>query len=173
MRIISLDLSTKSSGYAIFEEDKLIGYGLIQSNKTDWRERLYDMGKTLGTLFDLYKPEHIYIEDVPLNPRGGVKTAVMLGAVQGIIYGAGASREIEMSFILPSTWRSPLGLFDGSRDGTRRDELKRKSIEKANELFKLDLIYKSPASKQNQDDISDAILLGYSQIKPRAFGKKS
>ena len=64
MRIISLDLSTKSSGYAIFEEDKLIGYGLIQSNKTDWRERLYDMGKTLGTLFDLYKPEHIYIEDM-------------------------------------------------------------------------------------------------------------
>ena len=96
----------------------------------------------------------------------------MLGAVQGIIYGIGASHNIEMSFILPSVWRSPLGLFDGSRKGTQRDELKHKSVIKANELFGLNLVYKSPASKFNQDDISDAILLGYSQISERAFGRK-
>ena len=170
--IISLDLSTKSSGYAVFIDNKLAGYGLIKSDKEDWRERLYEMGSQLGNIFDIYKPNKIYIEDVPLNPRGGIKTAVMLGAVQGMVYGIGASRGIQMEFILPSVWRSPLGLFDGSRKGTQRDELKRKSVEKANELFKLDLIYKSPASKFNQDDMSDAILLGYSQIKSRAFGKR-
>ena len=42
--------------------------------------------------------------------------------------------------------------------------MKKKSIEKANKLYGLNLIYKSPTSKYNEDDISDSILIGYSQI---------
>ena len=169
---IGLDCSTKSSGWAVFDNDKLIDYGLIKSDKTDWRDRLYYQGKILSELFDLYKPKTIYMEDVPLSLNGGAKVLMMLGAVQGLIFGIGSSKGIEMKFVLPSDWRSPLGLFDGTRQGTKRTELKKKSVEKANELFGLDLIYKSPSSKFNCDDISDAILLCYSQVKPKFFGKK-
>lgn len=168
---IGLDCSTRSTGFGVFEDENLIDYGLIKSESTDWRERLYTQSQALGTLFDVYSPEEIFIEDVPLSPKGGIKTAVMLGAVQGMVYGVGASRKIKMKFILPTVWRSPLGLFDGTKEGKKRDVLKQKSVEKANELFGLNLIYKSPSSKQNCDDISDAILLCYSQIKHRVFGK--
>ncbi len=168
---IGLDCSTKSTGYGVFEDDKLIDYGLIKSDCTDWRKRLYIQSQALDKLFDIYHPEEVFIEDVPLSPKGGVKTAIMLGAVQGMVYGIGASKKITMKFILPSVWRSPLGLFDGTKEGKKRSVLKQKSVEKANELFGLDLVYKSPSSKQNCDDISDAILLCYSQIKKRYFGK--
>lgn len=169
---IGLDCSTKSSGWAVFDDNKLIDYGLIKSDKIEWRDRLYYQGKILSELFDLYKPQIIYMEDVPLSLNGGAKILMMLGAVQGMVYGIGASKGIEMKFITPSEWRSPLGLFSGTRKGTTRQELKRKSVEKANELFGLNLTYKSPSSKFNCDDISDAILLCYSQIKPRNFGEK-
>lgn len=168
---IGLDCSTRSTGYGVFQNDKLIDYGIIKSEELDWRNRLLIQSKVLGELFDKYNPEEVFVEDVPLNPRGGIKTAVMLGAVQGMVYGLGASRKIEMKFVLPSVWRSPLGLFDGTKEGKKREVLKQKSVEKANELFGLELVYKSPSSKQNCDDISDAILLCYSQIKQRCFGK--
>lgn len=169
--VIGLDCSTRSTGYGVFKDDKLIDYGIIKTDLSDWRERLYIQSQLLGELFDKYKPVEVFVEDVPLSPKGGIKTAVMLGAVQGMVYGVGASRQIKMKFILPSVWRSPLGLFDGTKEGKKRDLLKQKSVEKANELFGLDLIYKSPSSKQNCDDISDAILLCYSQISKRYFGK--
>lgn len=168
---IGLDCSTRSSGWAVFDNDTLITYGVIKTEQEDWHERLYQQAKEIGELFDLYKPETVYMEDVPLNLAGGAKIVVMLGAVQGMLYGVAASRGISMKFIQPSAWRSPLGLYTGCRDGTKRAELKKKSIEKANELFGLDLIYKSPSSKFNCDDISDAILLCYSQIKKKHFGK--
>ena len=172
MITIGIDASTKSTGWSVFEDNKLINYGVIKTDNDNWRDRLVYQAKELGELFDLYKPTKVYMEDVPLNLNGGAKVVVMLGAVQGMIYGVGASRDIEMVFIQPSAWRSPLGLYNGKRDGTKRAELKKKSVEKANELFGLDLEYKSPSSKYNCDDISDAILLCYSQVKSRAFGKK-
>lgn len=170
MVTIGLDASSVKTGYAVFDNLDLVDYGLIQTH-SNYPDRLYDQSIELAKVIDCYNPSIIFIEDVPLNPRGGIKTAVILGAVQGMIYGITASRNIETKFILPSVWRSPMGLFDGTKEGKLRDELKKKSVYKANELFGLDLVYKSPNSKYNCDDISDAILLCYSQIKPRVFGK--
>ena len=39
---------------------------------------------------------------------------------------------------------------------------KKISVDYANHTFGLDLIYKSPSSKSNQDDIADAINIGWS-----------
>ena len=61
-------------------------------------------------------------------------------------------------------WRSKVGLFTGNRNDTKRDEMKRKSIEMANKEFGLNLKWISKSSKKNEDDISDAILIAYSQI---------
>lgn len=169
---IGLDAATKHTGFAVFYEQELIDYGIINCENKDWRERLFEQSKKLTKLFNKYKPSKVFVEDVPLNTQGGIKVAIMLGAVQGMIYGVGASKNIEMEFIQPSSWRANLGLFDGTKEGKHRDELKQKSVNKANELFNLDLVYKSPNSKFNQDDISDAILLCYSQVKSKYFGKK-
>ena len=52
--------------------------------------------------------------------------------------------------------------FRRKRDGTKREEMKQKSIELVNKEFGLDLKWISKSSKFNQDDISDSILIAYS-----------
>lgn len=77
----------------------------------------------------------------------------------------------EIKFLLPSEWRSGLNLYDGTREGTHRDVLKRKAVETANKLFNLNLKWIKEKSKKNEDDEAEALLIAYSQIKKRKFGK--
>lgn len=168
--ILSLDASSTATGWAIFDKHGLYAYGVIKPEGEDWRDRLAHQGPKLREIIEKYHPTRMILEDVPLK-SANPKTLVVLGAVQGCILGIAASYTVPITYVLPSEWRSPLDLYDGTREGTKRKELKRKSIEKANELFGLNLKWVSPSSKKNEDDQSDAILLGYSQIKPRYFGK--
>jgi Holliday junction resolvasome RuvABC endonuclease subunit len=170
MIVMGIDASTSSTGWSIFEDDKLITYGVIKSKGEDWRERLIRQGPKLTEIIKKYNPEKIIIEDVPLKSSNS-KILVILGAVQGFIYGIISAFEIPVQFVLPNEWRSPLCLYDGTREGTKRKELKKKSIEKANQLFGLNLNWVSPSSSKNDDDVSDAILIVYSQTKKRWIGK--
>lgn len=168
--LLSFDASTTSTGWSVFDKRGLSAYGVIKPDGEDWRDRLVHQGAKIKEIIERYHPTEVVIEDVPLK-LSNPKALLILGAVQGYFIGAVASFEIPIKFVLPSEWRSPLGLYDGTREGTKRKELKKKSIEKANELFGLSLKWVSPSSKYNEDDIADAILLGYSQVKPRKFGK--
>lgn len=166
MSIISLglDMSSKKSGYALFNDDKLITYGLWEPAKElDWRERIIYMGEKLNDFLVENKVDQIYCEDVPLmlkNPQ----TLKILCALQGVLMGICVANNVKVKFVSVSTWRSQLGLFDKTQKGKERDEMKRKSIEMANSIFGLDLIYKSASSKFNCEDQADAILVAYSQI---------
>lgn len=56
------------------------------------------------------------------------------------------------------------GLYDGTREGLKREVLKEKAIIMANEKFGLDLKWYGPKSKKSEDDEAEAILIGWSQI---------
>lgn len=166
-----VDASTTSTGWAIFDDKELKAYGLIKPNGEDWRERIVNQAPQLVEIISKYKPEKIYMEDVPLKSKYP-KVLVQLGAVQGFIYGVTASFGIPIEFLIPSQWRTSIGLYDGTREGTKRAEMKRKSVEKANELFGLNLVWKSACSIKNDDDIADAVLIAYSQIKVKHIGRR-
>ena len=163
MITMGLDCSTTSTGWAIFKNDKLLDYGVIKPKGEDWRERLYQEGTPLTQIINKYKPNKIYMEDVPLK-KTNLKALLILGAVQGFVYGIVSHSNIPIEFLLPNEWRSELNMYDGSREGTKREVLKHKAIEKANEIFNLNLIWVSPNSKKNEDDIAEAILICYSQV---------
>ena len=118
----------------------------------------------LKEIIEKYHPTQIIMEDVPLNGKGGLKILVVLGAVQGMILGLASSYGIPIKFVTPNEWRSKVGLFTGNRDDTKRDEMKKKSVEFVNQEFGLKLKWISKSSKFNEDDISDSILIAYSQI---------
>lgn len=170
MITMGVDASTRSTGYSIFKNKELIDYGVIKPEGEDWRERIVNQAPELVKILAKYHPDKIYMEDVPLKAQNP-KVLVQLGAVQGFFYGLAASLNIPIKFLIPSEWRSHMGLFDGTKAGTKRAEMKRKSVDKANQLFGLNLIWKSPSSKFNDDDVSDAILVAYSQIKVQHIGQ--
>lgn len=170
-----IDASTSCTGICIFEGDNLIFYKAIAPKGDNWRERLFNEGPEISKILQQYSPEIIYIEDVPLKASGGLKTLVILGGVQGFIYGIAASCNIPVEFISPTTWRSKAGLFDGTKEGKKREVLKQKAIEMANDKFGLQLEWHGPNSKFSQDDIAESILICATMIgvveKEKKFGK--
>lgn len=162
--ILGLDCSTTSTGWSVFDHMGLAAYGIIKPDGDDWRSRLMMQAPQLKEIIEKYKPDKIIMEDVPLNSQGGLKILVVLGAVQGLVLGVASSLCVPIKFVTPNEWRSKVGLFTGDKEGTKREEMKRKSIEMANQEFGLNLKWFSKSSKKNEDDISDAILIAYSQI---------
>lgn len=178
-----IDASTTCIGYSIFDDDKLIKYGKLKPtvDGLEWRDRVQNFIPQLQKLIEEYKPQVMYIEDVPLINRI-MKTILQLGAVQGALVTICELNKIDIKFIAVSKWRKDIGLFDGTEKGKERDEMKIKSILKANELFNLNLnctLTKSGNYNPNKsdDDISDAILIYAStidayKVKKKFFGRR-
>lgn len=160
--IIALDASTSCTGYAVFEDDQLVAYGKIKPNGDDWRDRIMDETLELAALIREYHPRVIIAEDLPLKP--GANTLQKLGAVHGMILSLCAGFRIKPMFILPTNWRHELGMFDGTRAGMKRDVMKEKAVHMANEQFGLNLQWISPTSSKNDDDVAEAILIGWSYV---------
>lgn len=171
MIVMGIDGSTTSSGWAIFDSEgcKRIASGRIKPKGEDWRDKIAHEWESFSEIIEKYSPERIYMEDVPM--KDGKPTILKLGSVQGMAICLAAQYGADIKFLLPSEWRSGLGLFDGTRQGTHRDILKRKAVETANQLFNLELLWVKEKSKLNEDDEAEALLIAYSQIKPRKFGK--
>ena len=171
MIVMGLDGSTTSSGWAIFESEgcKRIASGRIQPKGINWRDKIKQEWDMLNQLVETYNPQKIYMEDVPM--KDGKSTILKLGAVQGMAICLASQYDVEIDFLLPNEWRSVLNLYDGTRQGTHREVLKRKAVETANKLFSLNLQWVKEKSKKNEDDEAEALLIAYSQIKPRKFGK--
>nr|DAG15849.1 MAG TPA: RuvC [Caudoviricetes sp.] len=160
MIIIGLDCSTTSTGVAVFEDGKLLESFRIKPKGKYWRERLTHEGPELKRVIKKYHPDKIYMEDVPLIKKQ-METLVILGAVQGYVIGIASAQGVPIEFLMPSEWRSKIGLFGGKAKENKREEMKRKAIEKANEMFNLDLAWYSYSSTRNEDDVAEAVLIGY------------
>lgn len=192
MYILGLDMSTQKTGYAILEQISdnisLIDYGcfeLLSTQEKDWRKRVTYMAEKLGELMrnGEYKIEQVYIEDVPpiINNSQTVKT---LGALQGIVLGVMGVFDIGVEFIPVETWKNKLGInlshskefirakkdLKGDKKGLEKLKNKVKAYEKkmsidlVNHTFNTTLAWKSFGSKQNDDDIADAINIAMSML---------
>lgn len=171
MIVMGIDGSTTSSGWAIFESEdcKRIDSGSVQPKGENWREKITKEWTDFSQIIEKYNPKIIYMEDVPM--KDGKPTILKLGAVQGMAICLASQYNIEINFLLPSDWRSVLGLYDGTRQGTHRDVLKKKAVEMANRLFGLNLLWVKEKSKKNEDDEAEALLIAYSQINTMKFIK--
>ena len=144
MKILSLDLSTKSSGWAVFENDNLIDYGCITSSSTDLIKRIQIMTNGIKEILEKYEINKIIAEEV--RPQGGfgagnIQTHRALmwlqAAIAFILYDN--FKKLTLDFIYPSSWR---------------ESQKELDIQFVKEKFNIDV----------NDDIADAIGIGYAQV---------
>lgn len=153
MKILALDLSTKSSGWAIFQDSILIDYGCISSTSTDLMKRINIMLDGIKEILQKHNDiEKIYAEEVrPENGMQNIKTHRALMWLQGVIaleiYNF--NKKIELELVYPSSWRAAIGIKTGR--GIKRTSLKEKDIQFVKENYNLDV----------NDDIADAICIGY------------
>lgn len=157
MKILSLDLSTKSSGWAIFENGMLMKSGCITSSSLDLIKRIKIMTTEIENILKENWPiDKIVAEEVRPEGTGyGVgnqKTHKALmylqAAISFMLYDNFDKKEMEL--IYPSSWRAAIGIHTGR--GIKRASLKEKDIQFVKENYNLNV----------NDDEADAICIGYS-----------
>lgn len=148
MKILFLDLSTKSTGWAVGEDGKLIDYGCITSSSTNILKRISIMQKELDKYINKYQIKKIVAEEVrPDIPNS--HTFKILTWLQGIIiYEAYLNNDnVEYEFIQPNSWRSKIGIHTGPK--IKREQLKKADIDYVKNKYNISA----------NDDICDAICI--------------
>ena len=152
-KLISLDTSTSSTGYAVYISGKLHRYDLIDFKRiknTD--ERIKEMILKIYEIIETEKPQIIVAEMtvVTRNAQTQRNLTMILGAIQGKCL----ENNIFFSLLRPTEWRK---LVNNEKEKLprKREELKQWSKQKASDILGINDI---------NDDISDAILIGQAYI---------
>ena len=137
MRVLSLDQSTRVSGYCLFEDGEYVESGTIDmgASKLDTYHRSFEMAKALWRVIKKYKPEYLVIEDT--QQQNNVKTVITLARLQGMIIGYAEAHGIGVHILLPTQWRSVLDYAQGPK--VKRGMLKQQSIDRVKTNYGLDL----------------------------------
>lgn len=152
-KLISLDTSTSSTGYAVYISGKLHRYDLIDFKRiknTD--ERIKEMILKIYEIIETEKPQIIVAEMtvVTRNAQAQRNLTMILGAIQGKCL----ENNIFFSLLRPTEWRK---LVNNEKEKLprKREELKQWSKQKVSDILGINDI---------NDDISDAILIGQAYI---------
>ena len=138
MRLVSLDQSTRCSGYAYFKDGKYIESGVVDMSKSklETDKRSFEMAKELWKIIKKYKPDYLILEDT--QQQNNIKTVITLARLQGMIIGYAEAHKIKVHILLPSQWRAALDYTQGPK--VKRAVLKQQSIDFVKEKYNLDLI---------------------------------
>lgn len=197
MNILGLDMSTRKTGWAIFEDGNLKSYNLIEIKGDDIDKRtayMYDKIQELITTHDI---DIIVCEDVPVSAHSNLNVGKNLCILQGCLLTIAHSMKIPLIKEHPTSWRARIGInkteYLCNKCGNSfidisglnfkrcpkcdcsdcisktplndRNQLKERAVSLVNELFGTNLSYFGKYSKKNDDDIAEAILVGYSYLK--------
>lgn len=154
--LISLDTSTRNTGYSVYRNGSISSYGSIS---VKGNEPLDEMLGKLSELLNKHHPDIVVIENtvVVRNARVQRDLTQILGAVRFWCIQNGAC----FYPLNPTEWRRLVKGADETLPRTRQ-ELKRWSVMKASE-------YSHSELKSN--DISDAILIGQAYINLTTKGE--
>lgn len=155
---LAIDPSTKSSGFAVFDDEKLVYYNCVTSSSQNTFKRIHKMAEAVDNLIQEYKPDQVIIEDVfPEDVRNNRSVFNTLMYLQGYIMEVLNNHNIKPKFVTASHWRTACGISTGR--GIRRESLKPADVKFVKDQFGIDV----------NNDIADAIGIGFSElgIKPK------
>jgi Holliday junction resolvasome RuvABC endonuclease subunit len=157
-KLLALDQSSRITGWAVFDGDKLVAHGKISVDDPDIGERLYKIKTEVMELIDKYEITEIVFEDIQLqtNVVQNVRTFKVLAEVFGVLYETFTELEIPNEAVLAASWKSTLGIR-----GADRATQKRNAAEYVANTYNI---------KATQDEC-DAICIGthYIKINPETF----
>lgn len=147
MKVLALDLSTKSSGWCIGQNGIFNSYGCITATSKDVVKRIIKMRDELSKIIKQNKINKIVMEEV--RPEYNSHTNKVLMWLQAVIVVAAyqINPSIECEFIGTSTWRAALKIKQGR--GVKRQALKPQDIQYVQNKYNIKV----------NDDEADAICI--------------
>ena len=172
-KICSIDASTNSLAFAIFENEKLVAVGKLSFTGLDTYKKISDSVRKTRAFFEHFKDvEAVVIEHtIYLNSP---KTAADLALVQGAMLGGISLNGVKtIKSINPIAWQTFLGngrlspqekqliRYDNPGRGDAWYKNKEREFRKQRTM---DIIYKIYGKKIEDNDIADAIGVGHYAI---------
>ena len=163
-RILALDAATSITGYSIYDDRVLVGFGTFKTNSSyEATERINQVKNWLKAAIKEWEPDFIGLENIQLQKYGvkatdvQVKTFQTLANLQGVLLDVIFEAKVQHDTVYPSEWRSYCGINDGD---THRDAKKKAAQAKAKVWYDMDCT----------EDEADAICIGKffcNKIKPK------
>ena len=159
-KILAIDPSTKSTGIAVFEDNKLVYVGCIQDEGSNVYTRIEKMVNGVRKIMIDYPDiKQVYMEDVlPTDVGNNREIYKKLMYLQGFLCDLFNEYHITPTFIFPSEWRSKCGIHTGR--GVKRDSLKNQDMEFVRKVYGVDV----------NDDAADAVCIGHAVLKKETSG---
>lgn len=169
-RICSIDASTNSIAFAIFDNENLESVGKINFSGTSIYKKIHDASVKTTAFFDLYGvPEAVVIEHTVF--MNSPKTAADLALVQGSFLGALTLCGVEtIKAINPIAWQTFLG--NPRLTTAEKANLRASSPERSDSWYKnnerefrkkrtINIVNKLYGKRISDNDIADAIGVGH------------
>lgn len=120
--ILALDQASRTSGFAIFQEDKLIASGTFTYDDDDFSLRLVKIRNKVISLIEQYDINKILLEDIQLQGQtNNVTTYKTLAEVLGVLEELSRERKIPHELVHSQTWKSTLGIKGRDRATQKRN----------------------------------------------------
>lgn len=155
MKLLALDQSSRITGYAIFEDGKLIDYNYFSFTNADLGKRLERIRNKVQELVKNHHIDKVVLEDIQLENTVGnnVVTYKALAEVIGVITELLTEMNVQYELIFPNIWRKQLSIM-----GYRRAECKAKAQQYVKTHYNI----------ESTEDVCDAICIGASQYSPNS-----
>lgn len=144
-RTLALDQSTRITGWAIYDDDKLIKYGLFTTSFDDEVARSTAIKQWLINMIQNWKPDMVALEGIQYQKNVGVTTFEMLARLQGVLMNCLYELGVLFTICPTNTWRAHCKV-----KGQSRIEKKRSMQMITKELFDISVT----------EDEADAIGIG-------------
>lgn len=150
-RVLALDQSTHTTGWAIFDNQSLVRYGIFESKGLTETARINNLKHWLMTMIANWNPDCVGIEGIQFQeevadgPKMGVTVFQALARCQGVLIDTCFEAKISFEVCPTNTWRA----FNQVKGRSRTD--KKKSMQ---------LIVKNTYDVTVSNDEADAIGIG-------------
>lgn len=164
-RTLGLDTSSKVVGYGLFEGTELIDCGREVLVGEDHGQKLLHLYNFLLDLFNASNPDDVVIE-MPYRSSAFGVLSWYIGAVLMAHYHSLGRELPKRNRMQPRIIKQYMGV----PSGLTHDANKAVMVRRVNELFGLNLVYrtKDPAKRVSQDDTADGIAAAWAWIQKLA-----
>lgn len=122
-RLLALDQASRVTGWAVFIDNELKGWGHLTTNQDEVGERLVQIREFIINKVQQWDINKIAFEDIQLQSSVGnnVKTFKVLANVYGVVLETAV--ELNKSFVIvpSSTWKSSLQIKGRSRPDQKKN----------------------------------------------------
>ena len=147
MKILTLDLSTKQSGYAIGQKQNLLSHGCFSVSATNPYKRIIKMRDSIAQLIKDNQIVKIVMEEVRPEYNSHTNKILMYLQASVVLMAYEINPKIEFQFLGASEWRARLKMRQGR--GIKLDQLKPQDINYVQQKYGIKV----------NDDEADAICI--------------